>query len=221
VNIVNNYYKPGPNTTVKRFAKIDDVGGYEKIPTTAWYIAGNVWEGDEAMSRNNAGGVTGATQWLVEDPAPYAPVTTVSAEQAYEMVLADVGAALPKRDSVDTRVIREVQAGTATFGNGKGVILHQDDVGGWPELKSLPSPADGDSDGMPDAWEERYGLEANNAADGPEDKDKDGYTNVEEYLNGTDPTEFVDYTKAGNNINTLHRAVSAQGLLLKFTPADE
>ena len=26
------------------------------------------------------------------------------------------------------------------------------------------------------------------------DKDNDGYTNIEEYLNGTDPTEYVDYT---------------------------
>ena len=35
------------------------------------------------------------------------------------------------------------------------------------------------------------------------DKDGDGYTNIEEYLNGTDPTEFVDYTKRENNVNTL------------------
>jgi pectate lyase len=183
VNIVNNYYKPGPNSSVKRFAKIDDVGGYEKIPTTAWYISGNVWEGDEAMSKDNATGVTGATQWLVNEPAPYAPVKTVSAEKAYQMVLADVGATLPKRDSVDARIIKEARTGTATFGDGKGVILHQDEVGGWPELKSAPAPADSDKDGMPDTWEIQYGLNPNDAADGSQDKDKDGYTNLEDYLN--------------------------------------
>jgi pectin methylesterase-like acyl-CoA thioesterase len=203
INIVNNYYKPGPNSSVKRFAEIDDVGGYEKIPTTAWYISGNVWEGDEAITQDNASGVTGATQWLVNEPAPYAPVRTVSAERAYALVLADVGAILPKRDSVDIRVIEDVRTGTATFGNGKGVILHQDDVGGWPELKSQPAPEDSDSDGMRDEWESKFGLDPKNANDNIQDKDKDGYTNIEEYLNGTDPTVFVDYTRPENNVNTL------------------
>jgi hypothetical protein len=40
---------------------------------------------------------------------------------------------------------------------------------------------------MPDGWESRHGLNANDAADGARDTDADGYTNVEEYLNGTDP----------------------------------
>jgi hypothetical protein len=56
---------------------------------------------------------------------------------------------------------------------------------------------------MPDAWESRYGLDAHDVADGYKDQDGDGYTNIEEYLNGTDPTAFVDYKKAENNVNTL------------------
>ncbi len=59
---------------------------------------------------------------------------------------------------------------------------------------------------MPDDWEKKYGLDANKADDNSSDKDGDGYTNVEEYLNGTDPTEFVDYTKPENNINSLEKA---------------
>lgn len=35
------------------------------------------------------------------------------------------------------------------------------------------------------------------------DNDNDRYTNIEEYLNGTDPTGYVDYTQPENNINTL------------------
>jgi pectate lyase len=76
-------------------------------------------------------------------------------------------------------------------------------VGGWPELESAPAPVDSDKDGMPDAWEIKYGFDPSNPADGSEDKDGDGYTNVEEYLNGTNPTVFVDYTKPENNVNTL------------------
>jgi hypothetical protein len=56
---------------------------------------------------------------------------------------------------------------------------------------------------MPDAWEERFGLDPRSAADAAMDTDKDGYTDIEEYLNGTDPTQFVDYTLPKNNINTL------------------
>lgn len=46
---------------------------------------------------------------------------------------------------------------------------------------------------MPDAWERRYGLNVNNPADGIADPDKDGYTSLEEFLNGTDPKQFVGY----------------------------
>ena len=56
---------------------------------------------------------------------------------------------------------------------------------------------------MPDEWEIRYSLDPSDASDNAKDKDGDGYTNIEEYLNGTNPTEFVDYTKPENNINTL------------------
>ena len=56
---------------------------------------------------------------------------------------------------------------------------------------------------MPDVWEKQHGLETG-VSDDADDTDGDGYTNIEEYLNGTDPTEFVDYRKPENNVNTLH-----------------
>jgi hypothetical protein len=58
---------------------------------------------------------------------------------------------------------------------------------------------------MPDEWERKYGLNVNKADDNSLDKDGDGYSNVEEYLNGTDPTESVDYSKPEININTLEK----------------
>ncbi|MBL7224284.1 MAG: polysaccharide lyase, partial [Candidatus Brocadiae bacterium] len=79
------------------------------------------------------------------------------------------------------------------------------DVGGYPELKTAAAPADIDHDGMPDDWEEEHGLNPSDRADGARDKDKDGYTNVEEYLNHTDPTQFVDYTDLKNNVHSYHR----------------
>jgi DNA-binding MarR family transcriptional regulator len=49
---------------------------------------------------------------------------------------------------------------------------------------------DTDGDGMPDSWEEQYGLNANNSTDGSQDYDNDGLTNVQEYENNTDPNNY-------------------------------
>jgi len=62
-------------------------------------------------------------------------------------------------------------------------IDSQEQVGGWPELKSLPSPKDSDGDGMPDSWEKQNRLNPNDPEDRNGDRNKDGFTNLEEYLN--------------------------------------
>src|SRR6185369_8080678 len=135
-------------------------------------------------------------------PAASVLIRQQSAKEAYELVLANAGATLPKRDPVDARIIEQVRSGTARLGKN-GIITTPDDVGGWPEYKSVAAPLDTDHDGMPDDWEKKYGLDPNDPSDGPKDSDADGYTNLEEYLNGTDPTKFVDYSQAVNNVNLL------------------
>jgi len=91
-----------------------------------------------------------------------------------------------------------------------GIIDSQKDVGGWPELKSTTAPTDTDHDGMPDEWEKEHGLNAASAEDGSQDTDKDGYTNVEEYLNGTNPSEKQDYTNFGNDVGTISQRLSSE-----------
>jgi hypothetical protein len=66
-------------------------------------------------------------------------------------------------------------------------VTHPDEVGGYSRVDPGRPYEDADHDGMPDAWERRHGLNPNDAADGAKDLDGDGYTNVEEFLNGTDP----------------------------------
>jgi hypothetical protein len=46
---------------------------------------------------------------------------------------------------------------------------------------------DKDNDGMPDDWEERYGLNPADPSDASQDEDNDGITNLEEYQQGTNP----------------------------------
>ncbi len=72
--------------------------------------------------------------------------------------------------------------------NRTGKLLDsQDEVGGWPKLKSKPASKDADRDGMADAWEKANNLDPKNPADRNGDTDKDGYTNLEEYLNSLCP----------------------------------
>ena len=205
VNVVNNYYKPGPATNVsvrQRVARIDDTRSAYGYPSF-WFIEGNVVEGTPEISADNwQGGVhfkdhASEAESRHRTPFPVMPVPTQSAEESYALVLRHVGATLPRRDAQDTRIVREVKTGTATFGNG--IIDTPKQAGAWPELKSTAPPPDTDRDGMPDAWERAHQLNPNNSADSALDSDNDGYTNIEEFLNQTDPREHVDYRDLANN----------------------
>jgi len=226
INMVGNYYKPGPATIpgdvshrVANPSSRDEAADFGQ-----WYIAGNVMQGNSAVTRDNwEGGVqpqhgdTYASVLKLDEPWPAMPIREQSAEEAYRTVLSDVGASLPKRDALDRRIIEETRRGEATYeGTGykaahseldaskpSGIIDSPQDVGGWPTLSSSPPSPDSDNDGMPDAWEEQFGLDPRTTADPTLDSDRDGYANIEEYLNGTDPNQFVDYTAPENNRNTL------------------
>lgn len=124
-------------------------------------------------------------------------VTTHSAQNAYQQVLAYAGASL-YRDDVDARYMKEAADGTTTYtgsaektGDGKaiahrpGIIDFVKDQGEYTlESNGRPDDFDTDSDGMPDAWETANGLDpqSNDAAEYTLDK-HGFYTNVEVYCN--------------------------------------
>ena len=123
---------------------------------------------------------------IVSRPFEVPPEHTVRTDtpyKAFDQVLAKAGAVLPRRDSVDARVVEEVRS-------RKGSIINsQRDVGGYPEYKTAPAPVDADQDGMADEWEKQHGLSSQDASDRNADPDGDGYTNLEEFLNQTDPVK--------------------------------
>lgn len=191
-NIVNNYYKPGPATTSNQ-SRI--LVAYKEVfqdrpGDGKFFIEGNYVHGSTAVTNNNWSGVTyknGASEVAskLTSPLEFSITTNHTGQQAYEAVLDFAGASF-KRDAVDVRVVNEVRTGTATYSgsvtNLPGIIDTQEDVGGWPELISLPAPVDSDGDGMPDDWEIEMKLDPNKAnANGRELST--AYDNIEVYFN--------------------------------------
>lgn len=187
LNFVNNYYLPGPATKVFTLLK-PDPGDPERGMRT--YMDGNVIEGKPDFDVDNWKAAVGPADGLAkvrsEKPLFEAFVRTQSAREAYESVLADVGANRPRQDAVDQRILAEVRRRTHTYtgsrGKLPGIIDTQADAGGWPEYKSADPPLDTDHDGIPDDWEKGHGLDPKDPADGAAYR-PDGYTNLDEYLN--------------------------------------
>jgi hypothetical protein len=247
-NIINNYFKPGsavnegpigyriflPSATQ---TKQDSTPRFGKA-----YVSGNVVEGNDTVTKDNwNGGVQFASggskddpttspqdrsealikQVRVDMPFPMAPVLTQSAKEAYEAVLAEAGATLPRRDAVDRRVLNEVKTGKVwsegkeftpqpmkglaknNFGTaGNGIITGISQVGGYPEYKGKPFK-DLCPDGLPLSWKKRFGLDTNDVTLAQKDLQGDGYTVMDKYLDGLDPTRKIDWSNPGSNVNTL------------------
>ena len=197
------------------------------------YANGNIMEGYPEITKDNwAGGIqvqeqpntdgyTDNMKW--NKPFPILnPFPIMAAQDAYNFVMDNVGATFPKRDIVDQRVIEQVKTGKVYYKEGlnpddfyqfkhrrlpadsykKGIITDIAQVGGYPEYKGTPYK-DSDGDGIPDAWEIKYGLNPNDPSDAVKDMNGDGYTNIEKYINGIDPKKKTDWTRPENNYDTL------------------
>jgi hypothetical protein len=104
------------------------------------------------------------------------------------------------RDSVDSRIANAVANGTTLYGSYTYTSLttsphSQADLGAFPTLAVGTPCTDSDHDGIPDAWETAHGLNPNDASDAQK-KAPNGYTYLENYLNGTDPNVIASATSA-------------------------
>ena len=171
-NFVNNTYIAGPNS-VKMFA-FDESNSLAH----AWF-AGNSMNGAIPVDQWSLVSGLQVPGYRLDKPVEMAPVACESAAAGYDAVLAWAGAS-KSRDAVDLRVIAGVRART-----GKQIDTQGED-GGWPDLVQGKPAADRDHDGMPDAWERAHGLNPDKD-DSATDRDGNGYTAIEDYLNGLVP----------------------------------
>ena len=247
-NIINNYFKPGPavDNGPIRYRVLEPSATQSKAdPTPRFgkaYVAGNIVDGNQKVTADNwAGGVQFASGGSKDDPTvttgdavkdliakvrvdrpfPMPPMTITPAKEAYEAVLAGVGATLPCRDAVDKRIIEAVRTGKVWSEGreftpphrkglakndigvaGNGIITNPSQVGGYPEYKGEPIK-DLCPDGIPLSWKVKYHLDTNDTELAQKDLQGDGYTVMDKYLDGLDPTKKIDWGDPRNNVNTL------------------
>ncbi|MFL9835351.1 pectate lyase family protein [Chryseobacterium terrae] len=199
VNIINNYYKPGPaSMNKKRIVSIDKNLKPETEVYNIWgkyYINGNFSEGNPEVTADNwEKGVfdqmknnynlTDADKNAIRINQPHDVqnnIKTDSPKKAYKKIFKIGGASLV-RDAVDLHVLNDVKKGSFTYngslGSKNGIIDSQNDVGGFPILKQGKAPLDSDNDGMPDTWEIKHNLDPEKANANGKDLDKN-YDNIE------------------------------------------
>lgn len=199
VNFVNNYYKMGPSTTQKYIlrAQLEGVGKGSQ----SYYCEGNIRQDpdgklvtDNEQLRRYELSHGQVLDWNVWVDKPFFPsyAEIESAADAYKSTLSDVGCNMPVFDEHDRRIVRETLEGSYTYtgsvGKTPGIIDNEKDAGGYEDYPEEKRAADFDTDGdgLPDWWEELHQTDPNSPAgdfsDSNADPDKDGYTNLEEYL---------------------------------------
>lgn len=225
-NFINNYYKPGPITPKDKpiaYRILKPESGRDKAFKDQYgkvYAEGNVVEGFPEVTKDNwAGGIqiedlphVGSREKdiRVDKAFPMAAVTTLVAQEAYDYVLKNAGACLPKQDAVDQRIIKQVAENKVFYNQDiplhgfvspyvkrrlpqdsykKGIISDIAQVGGYPTYQGVPY-TDSDNDGIPDDAEKKMGLNPNDPADSQRIA-KNGYANIENYLNGSVSLDIV------------------------------
>ena len=213
-NIINNYFQPGPatpnNTVGHRILKPES--GRSKLKEKFYgraYVNGNVMQGFPAITKDNwNGGVQieeedNAGKYLANikwsKPLMMPKITILDANAARTYVLTNAGATLPKRDAVDTRIVKQVATGKIEFDPNvklpetqfkhrrlpidsykQGIITDPSQVGGYPDYKGTPYK-DSDNDGMPDDYEIKNNFNPKDPGDAPKIS-ASGYSNIEVYL---------------------------------------
>ena len=170
LNWVGNYYKPGPASPRGR-SEFDTYVG-DTGETHRFFGSGNMrWTPSGAKAARVEPDAIGRVARQFSVPR----TRTLKAGVALKRVLGTAGASRD-RDSVDERLVRQFRRGTGRL------IDAPREVGGYPALATGRPYRDADRDGMANAWERRNGTNPRRK-DAAGDVDRDGWTNIEEFIN--------------------------------------
>ena len=166
---IGNAYIPGPDSAGRWAFE-------ESNPLARAWFEGNAMDGVVPADPWSLVKESDRPGYRLTTRPDWAEAARETVAEAEARVLAHVGAGRI-RDAVDARIIEGVRARSGQ------IIDSQTQVGGWPDLEVGTPWLDGDGDGMPDDWEAAHGLDPADAADGPADRDGDGWTHLEDWLN--------------------------------------
>lgn len=162
VNIVNNYFRSGPDTVSGIYAIDRETSG--STGQAQIHQSGNLLDGDLVLLAPDV------APTLVTSPVCPLSIDEVSAAQAYHQVLAKAGA-FP-RDSFDKKILDQVTSRTGSLRKSPDIL---------PKIAEGKPYRDGDGDGMSDGWEVSNGLDPR-TNDAWLDQDDDGWPNLDEFL---------------------------------------
>ncbi len=207
-NIINNYFIGGPNTSTTVSTPFSVGNANFNLYGSGNYFDNNrngVLDG-ALVPQNLTGYPVGDANAIMAAPYDY-PMknTTVTAQGAYNNIVAGVGASYPRRDQVDQLMISDLMSkGTAAT-----YVYVQSDLttqfgftnGGAGHIYGAPAPLDTDNDGMPDAWENAHGLNPNVADALAVSSTNAPYLNIEVYINSLPNTTPPDFVVPPSNVN--------------------
>ncbi|MEN8908313.1 MAG: cellulose binding domain-containing protein [Clostridiales bacterium] len=205
--MIGNYLISGPETN----------GGTLSSPTSAYniYAIGNYYDSNKDGTLNGrllSKGDFGSATWWESPSVEFPNVPAMTAQEALNYVVDNAGTSL-WRDDVDKYVVNEL----LSFGKKGATISNEENLGISNIVGNIPNgsaPNDSDKDGMPDSWESEKGLDPNNYDDCKLDRNNDGYTNIEEYIN-----QLV--SGQSNNTPTIENTITnTQVVTLSETPVN-
>jgi hypothetical protein len=200
VNWVGNYGVRGPGTgdTNHQFARDTDTESH-------FYVEGNLMDNNtdglingvvpalEGDSHTAAMFRTGASYTLLNSRVPLTPTNVTTAQRAYVNVLSRAGAT-NFRDAHDRDMVRDV------INQQPGFIESESQWGPYPTLPGGVAAADGNNDGVPDAWAVANFGDASTPLNST--LHASGYTYLERYLHSLTPFAYAPTGTQSHTITT-------------------
>ena len=220
-NIINNYFVGGPLTPPNKTTPFSRGNQNFKL-----FASGNYFDNDKdgildgTLVPYNSTGYPGITNFRTEAWDYPAKAPAMTAEEAYQYIIENVGPRYPRLDQVDALLINEV----ASKGTEGLYVYRETDLplanGGVGEVFNGPVPLDSDADGMPDAWEDANGLNKNNPSDAVQvSATNSPYLNIEVYINSIMDTPAPDFLRAPSSV--VANATSPTEISLSWTDNTE